>query len=110
MHDSAALERGLMVEKGGRDGSVIRFLPPMIISFEQIDFALRVMEEAIIAAGGGLQQDPASREQTNQEWNKHFNDRLGGSDEFASVMNQNHSSDESRFWTGWTLFGFRSAR
>lgn len=49
----AALERGLMVEKGGRDGSVIRFLPPVIISFEQLDFALRVLEEAILAAGGG---------------------------------------------------------
>jgi 4-aminobutyrate aminotransferase-like enzyme len=48
----AALERGLMVEKGGRDGSVIRFLPPLIISFEQIDFALRTMEEAILSAGG----------------------------------------------------------
>ena len=46
----AALERGLMVEKGGREGSVIRFLPPMIISFEQIDFALRTLEEAINVA------------------------------------------------------------
>ncbi len=42
-----------MVEKGGRDGSVIRFLPPVNISFEQLDFALRVLEEAILAAGGG---------------------------------------------------------
>jgi diaminobutyrate-2-oxoglutarate transaminase len=46
----AALERGLMVEKGGREGAVIRFLPPMIISYEQIDFALRTFEEAINAA------------------------------------------------------------
>jgi diaminobutyrate-2-oxoglutarate transaminase len=46
----AALERGLMVEKGGREGSVIRFLPPMIISYEQIDFALRTFEEAINVA------------------------------------------------------------
>lgn len=78
-----------MVEKGGRDGSVIRFLPPMIISFEQIDFALRVMEEAIIAAGGGVQEDQASSEQANQEWKKHFiHTGLGGSDEFSNVMNQ----------------------
>lgn len=48
----AALERGLIVEKGGREGSVLRFLPPLIISFEQIDFALRVLEEAMIAVGG----------------------------------------------------------
>ncbi len=46
----AALERGLMVEKGGRDGSVIRFLPPLIISYAQIDFALSVMEEAILVS------------------------------------------------------------
>ncbi|NMV21007.1 aminotransferase class III-fold pyridoxal phosphate-dependent enzyme, partial [Vibrio parahaemolyticus] len=46
----AALERGLIVEKGGREGAVIRFLPPLIISFEQIDFALRVFEDAILAA------------------------------------------------------------
>ncbi len=57
----AALERGLMVEKGGRDGSVIRFLPPMIISFEQIDFALRVMEEAIIAAGNWFTTRPNTK-------------------------------------------------
>ncbi|WP_174269917.1 pyridoxal phosphate-dependent class III aminotransferase [Vibrio splendidus] len=85
----AALERGLMVEKGGRDGSVIRFLPPMIISFEQIDFALRVMEEAIIAAGGCVQEQQACGEQPNQEWNKHFiHTGPRGSDEFANVMNQ----------------------
>ncbi len=43
----ACLERGLIVEKGGREGAVIRFLPPLIISFEQIDFAVNVMKEAI---------------------------------------------------------------
>jgi diaminobutyrate-2-oxoglutarate transaminase len=48
----AALQRGLIVEKGGRDGAVIRFLPPLIISFEQIDFALRILEQAILASGG----------------------------------------------------------
>jgi len=47
----ASLERGLMVEKGGREGSVIRFLPPLTITLEQIDFALKVVEEAIMAAG-----------------------------------------------------------
>ncbi len=56
----ASLERGLIVEKGGRDGSVIRFLPPLIITFEQIDFALRTLEAAIIASGGLLTKKEVS--------------------------------------------------
>ncbi|BCL69374.1 aminotransferase class III [Vibrio nigripulchritudo] len=80
----AALERGLMVEKGGREGSVIRFLPPLIISFEQIDFALRVIEEAILVAGGGLKDEVPEE----SEWQKHFiHTGETGADEFASVMN-----------------------
>ena len=89
----AALERGLMVEKGGRDGSVIRFLPPLIISFEQIDFALRVLEDAIIAAGGShVEADP------QEEWKKHFihTGELGGT-EFASVMNHMTAAMKSVF-------------
>lgn len=79
----AALERGLMVEKGGRDGSVIRFLPPLIISFEQIDFALRTLEAAMIAAGADYVEAPAD----NQKWNKHFiHTGEQGADEFAAVM------------------------
>jgi diaminobutyrate-2-oxoglutarate transaminase len=80
----AALERGLMVEKGGRDGSVIRFLPPIIITFEQLDFALRVLEEAMIAAGGGVKDTQDS----NQVWKKHFiHTGAQGSSEFATVIN-----------------------
>ncbi|MCR8923023.1 pyridoxal phosphate-dependent class III aminotransferase [Dasania sp. GY-MA-18] len=80
----AALERGLIVEKGGRDGSVIRFLSPLIISYEQIDFALKVIEEAILAAGGGLRADAGPQ----QAWRKHFmHTGPQGSDEFAKVMN-----------------------
>ncbi|MGC9493066.1 pyridoxal phosphate-dependent class III aminotransferase [Vibrio genomosp. F10] len=80
----AALERGLMVEKGGRDGSVIRFLPPMIISFEQIDFALRVMEEAILAAGGGKRETL----EENAKWKQHFiHTGENGADNYATVMN-----------------------
>jgi diaminobutyrate-2-oxoglutarate transaminase len=89
----AALERGLMVEKGGRDGSVIRFLPPLIISFEQIDFALRVLEDAIIAAGGShVETSP------QEEWKKHFihTGELGGA-EFASVMNHTTAAMKSVF-------------
>ncbi|MEO0889597.1 MAG: aminotransferase class III-fold pyridoxal phosphate-dependent enzyme, partial [Pseudomonadota bacterium] len=89
----AALERGLMVEKGGRDGSVIRFLPPLIISFEQIDFALRVLEDAIIAAGGNhVEADP------QEEWKKHFiHTGELGSAEFASVMNHTTAAMKSVF-------------
>ncbi len=90
----AALERGLMVEKGGREGSVIRFLPPVIISFEQIDFALRVLEEAILVAGGG-HKDP---EGTGQEWKKHFiQTGAQGSNEFASVLNHTTAAIKSVF-------------
>lgn len=90
----AALERGLMVEKGGRDGSVIRFLPPLIISFEQIDFALRVLEEAILAAGG----DRTSKQEANESWKKHFvQTGEAGSDEFAKVMNHATAAMKSIF-------------
>lgn len=90
----AALERGLMVEKGGRDGSVIRFLPPLIISFEQIDFALRVLEEAIVAAGG----DKTSNQEANESWKKHFvQTGEAGSDEFAKVMNHATAAMKSIF-------------
>ncbi len=90
----AALERGLMVEKGGRDGSVIRFLPPIIISFEQIDFALRVMEEAIVAAGGGVKASIPE----NDKWKKHFiQTGEHGADEFSAVMNHTTSAMKQLF-------------
>lgn len=89
----AALERGLMVEKGGREGSVIRFLPPLIISFEQIDFALRVLEDAILAAGGGLAEVSQDR-----GWSKHFvHTGEFGADEFASVMNHTTAAMKQLF-------------
>lgn len=90
----AALERGLMVEKGGRDGSVIRFLPPVIISFEQLDFALSVLEEAILAVGGGKKEP----ESVNLEWKKHFI-QTGhmGSQEFTQVMNHTTAAMKAVF-------------
>lgn len=92
----AALERGLMVEKGGRDGSVIRFLPPIIISFEQIDFALRTLEAAMLAAGAELVQNEETPNQT--EWKKHFiQTGKTGADEFASVMNHTTSVMKEMF-------------
>ncbi|MDW3112237.1 pyridoxal phosphate-dependent class III aminotransferase [Vibrio sp. 1727] len=89
----AALERGLIVEKGGREGAVIRFLPPLIISFEQIDFALRVFEDAILAAGGSHIET-----QPQDEWKKHFiHSGEMGSNEFASVMNHTTTAMKSVF-------------
>ncbi|KPM92884.1 aminotransferase class III [Vibrio alginolyticus] len=89
----AALERGLIVEKGGREGEVIRFLPPLIISFEQIDFALRVFEDAILAAGGSHIEI-----QPQDEWKKHFiHTGEMGSNEFASVMNHTTTAMKSVF-------------
>ncbi|HHF3202273.1 TPA: pyridoxal phosphate-dependent class III aminotransferase [Vibrio alginolyticus] len=89
----AALERGLIVEKGGREGAVIRFLPPLIISFEQIDFALRVFEDAILAAGGSHIEI-----QPQDEWKKHFiHTGEMGSNEFASVMNHTTTAMKSVF-------------
>jgi len=43
----AALERGLIIEKGGRKGSVLRFLPPLIISETQINFVAETLKAAI---------------------------------------------------------------
>lgn len=31
------LQRGLIIENGGRDGCTLRFLPPLIISPEEVD-------------------------------------------------------------------------
>ena len=47
---------------------MIRFLLPLIVSFAQIDFALKVIEEAILASGGSL----IETQESNNEWTKHF--------------------------------------
>jgi diaminobutyrate-2-oxoglutarate transaminase len=43
----AALELGLIIEKGGRRGSILRFLPPLIISETQINFVIETLAKAI---------------------------------------------------------------
>ncbi|MEL0630102.1 diaminobutyrate--2-oxoglutarate transaminase family protein [Psychromonas aquatilis] len=48
----AALELGLIIEKGGRQGAVLRFLPPLIISEVQINFVIDTFEKAIQLAAG----------------------------------------------------------
>ena len=42
------LQRGLIIEKGGRNGSVLRFLPPLNITYKQIDFVLDVLENVLL--------------------------------------------------------------
>jgi len=44
------LKRGLILELGGRHGSVVRFLPPLIVSAEQIDQIARIFAKAVAAA------------------------------------------------------------
>lgn len=47
---SACLERGLILELGGRQGSVVRFLPPLIVSTDDIDCIAAIFGEAVQAA------------------------------------------------------------
>ncbi|MNI59236.1 Diaminobutyrate--2-oxoglutarate aminotransferase [compost metagenome] len=44
------LKRGLILELGGRHGAVVRFLPPLIISAQQIDDVAQRFAEALAAA------------------------------------------------------------
>lgn len=44
------MRRGLILELGGRYGSVVRFLPPLIITAEQIDHICEIFQAAVKAA------------------------------------------------------------
>lgn len=44
------LKRGLILELGGRHGCVVRFLPPLIITVEQVDQVSRIFAKAVQAA------------------------------------------------------------
>jgi diaminobutyrate-2-oxoglutarate transaminase len=48
------LKRGLILELGGRHGSVVRFLPPLIISAEQVDEVANRFSRAFAAAVDAL--------------------------------------------------------
>lgn len=50
---AAALDRGLIVELGGRDSSVIRLLPPLTITEEQSEAVLDRLADALAAATAG---------------------------------------------------------
>ncbi|MCG9891561.1 MAG: aspartate aminotransferase family protein [Thermosynechococcaceae cyanobacterium MS004] len=43
------IRRGLIVELGGRFSSVVRFLPPLIVTAEQIDSICEIFERAVMA-------------------------------------------------------------
>ncbi|WP_301551512.1 aspartate aminotransferase family protein [Guptibacillus hwajinpoensis] len=47
-------ERGLILEVGGRHGSVIRILPPLIITENQVEEVITIIKSAIQAAIGEL--------------------------------------------------------
>ena len=49
------LRRGLILELGGRYGSVVRFLPPLIVTPEQVDAIAEVFEAGVRAAGHGTE-------------------------------------------------------
>lgn len=42
----ACLERGLIVELGGRHGATVRFLPPLIISEAEVDLVGQILYQA----------------------------------------------------------------
>ncbi|QCS44122.1 diaminobutyrate--2-oxoglutarate transaminase [Natrinema versiforme] len=53
---SEAFDRGLVIETGGRRGSVVRFLPPLTISGSRIDEVGEIVHESVRAAVEGGQR------------------------------------------------------
>ena len=47
-----AYERGLLLLSAGTHGNIVRTLMPLVISDEQLDEGLDVLEAALAAAGG----------------------------------------------------------
>lgn len=79
----------MIIEKGGRQGSVLRFLPPLIISYEQIDFALEALSKAILATAGPAKIAEANTESDQELWRSYFiHTGEGGADELEVALNQ----------------------
>jgi acetylornithine/N-succinyldiaminopimelate aminotransferase len=53
----AALDRGLLVNRTA--STVVRLLPPYIVTTDEIDEALRLLEDAIVAGGSDSARRPA---------------------------------------------------
>ncbi|WP_101298193.1 diaminobutyrate--2-oxoglutarate transaminase [Halegenticoccus soli] len=51
---SACFDRGLVVETGGRHGATVRFLPPLVVTAEQVDEIGEIFREAVAAAVEGV--------------------------------------------------------
>lgn len=47
---TAALERGLLIELGGRHGAVLRLMPPLTITDAEADQVVAILVDAIVAA------------------------------------------------------------
>jgi diaminobutyrate-2-oxoglutarate transaminase len=47
---SECFDRGLIVERGGREGATVRFLPPLIVSKAQVEDIGRIFRESVEAA------------------------------------------------------------
>lgn len=56
---SAALDRGLIVELGGRDASVVRLLPPLTMTDEQSEAVLDRLADALTAAAANRTWGPS---------------------------------------------------
>jgi diaminobutyrate-2-oxoglutarate transaminase len=54
-------KRGLIIEIGGRQSSVLRFLPPLIITEEQVVHICEIFKEAVVAAESDLMPFPNSQ-------------------------------------------------
>ncbi len=52
------LRHGLIIERGGRNGSVVRFLPPLIISEQEMDHVFDIAAAAVHAAMNGIHTKP----------------------------------------------------
>ncbi|WP_306055155.1 diaminobutyrate--2-oxoglutarate transaminase [Natronococcus wangiae] len=50
------VDRGLVVELGGRESATARFLPPLIVSREQVDEIATIFDEAVAAAVRGRER------------------------------------------------------
>jgi diaminobutyrate-2-oxoglutarate transaminase len=48
------LKRGLILELGGRHGSVVRFLPPLVITAVELDRVAEIFGRALAAAVASL--------------------------------------------------------
>ncbi|SEO71287.1 diaminobutyrate-2-oxoglutarate transaminase [Halogranum amylolyticum] len=46
---SACFDRGLIVETGGRHGATVRFLPPLVVTPDQVDDVAAIFHEAVTA-------------------------------------------------------------